>query len=213
MRIGHLIDGAQSRVYQPFECVCLLIRRASLDAYTNEEDYRRVENLSCPYGIVDTTMAHLTTALLPFFTRPQEVSALFADHVGLAITDHLVTRYGKISIPSTAIARGGLAASKIRLVQEMLMNDLKGDMRVADIARECGISRQHLISSFRRTTGCTPHKWLQHVRVKQAKDMMKNTKYNIEYIAAQCGFSGQGHLTSVFRAIEGTTPAVWRRQN
>jgi len=213
LRIGHLIDGVQSHVYQPFEAISLLIRRAALDAFTEEEGYRRVEKISCPYGIIDATMANLTKTLIPLFVCSQKTSALFTDHVVLAIIDHLITRYGASRIISTAQVRGGLTSSQMRLVQEMLFSDLGGKLRIADVAKECGISRQHLTNSFKKSTGYSPHQWLQRTRVDRAKDMLKFTKYKLEYIAAQCGFASQSHLTNVFKAIEGTPPTVWRRQN
>ncbi|MCL2660521.1 MAG: AraC family transcriptional regulator [Acidobacteriaceae bacterium] len=213
LRIGHLGDELHSRFIEPYEAVAFLIRRASLDAFTYEEGYRQVANLSCPYGIVDPALAHLTRTLLPFFEQPQEASPIFVDHVGLAITAHLVNRYGD-HIPSAGtMAKGGLTPAHTRRVQEMLAGDLKGNLLIADIAHECGISRQHLIKAFKKTTGYTPHQWLQWKRTDQAKDMLKRTKMPISDIALQCGFADQSHLTKVFTTLVRTTPAVWRQQN
>jgi len=213
LRIGNLSDELQARFIDPYETVAFLIRRASLDAFTYEEGYRHVTNLSCPYGIVDPALAQLTRTLLPYFERPQEASPMFVDHVGLAVTAHLVDRYGDRIPSAETIAKGGLTPAHTRRVKEMLAGDLKGNMLIADIAQECGISRQHLIKAFKKTTGYTPHQWLQWKRTDQARDMLKRTKMPISDIALQCGFADQSHFTKVFTALVQATPAVWRQQN
>jgi len=212
LRIANLSDELQIRLNQPYEAIDFLVSRASLDALTDAEGKRRIQNLSCRWGIVDPAMTHLSRSLLPFFARPLEACALFVDHVGLAAAAHLVDYYGDTS-PPAATANSFLTPIQTRRVQEMLVSNLKGNLLTADIAKECGISSSYLIRAFKKTTGYTPHQRLQRLRVDRAKDMLKNTKLPIRDIAIQCGFADQSHLTRIFHALERTTPAIWRKQN
>jgi len=49
-------------------------------------------------------------------------------------------------------------------------------------------------------------------RVHRAGEMLERTNKSISAIAVSCGFSDQSHLTRVFRASIGSSPAAWRRQ-
>jgi AraC-like DNA-binding protein len=211
MRISSLTDKVSARIFHPFETIAFKISRASLEAFALEEGIRRIANLSCAHGILDPTMFHLVRALFPAFLRPQEANTLFMDHVTLAACAHLIERYGD-GVPSAAsMAIGGLTLSQVNRTKEMLASNLKGNLLIADFARECGISRQHFIRAFKKTVGCTPHQWLQRKRVDQARSLLRYTAEPISEIALKCGFSDQSHLTRVFVGLAGTTPAVWRR--
>jgi len=209
----NLADEMAARVTQPYEAVCLLIRRSSLDAFAEEEEYRRIHNLSIPYGIIDQTMTLLCKALLPYFARPQVANALYVEHVNLAITAHLIDYYGDSSPGRAATAKGGLSPSLVRRVQEMLMCASNDNLHFVDIAKACDISRTYLIKAFKKTTGLTPHQWLLQQRVNQAKDKLANTNMPISHIAALCGFRDQSHLTTVFSTQTQVTPAAWRQRN
>ncbi|MCL2659903.1 MAG: AraC family transcriptional regulator [Acidobacteriaceae bacterium] len=212
-RIYQLDDELQIDIREPYQIVDFVIPRASLDALTRDDGRRRVRNISCPYGVEDQTMAGMARALLPYFARPQEASPFFVDSAGLTVTAHLADRYGDSVRPQETAARGGLTRAQVLRVQEMLAANLKGNLHVADIARECAISWQHLIREFKATAGCTPFRWLQRRRVDLAKDLLRRTDLPLGDIALQCGFADQRHLTRVFHAMAGTTPAIWREQN
>ena len=212
MRIVNLAGDIAGRIFYPHEVIGLDIPRASLDSFTDEAGGRRAANLSCPPGTKDLTVTHLVRALLPAFARPQEASALFVDHTILAVCSHLVQRHGGGIFQSAAITRGGLTPAQTARAKDLLANNLKADLCIADIAKECGVSRQHFIKAFKKTVGCTPHQWLQRQRVNLVKDLLGNTPMPISEIALKAGFADQSHLTRVFGAFVGDTPAVWRRQ-
>ena len=212
MRIVNLEGDIAARIFYPHEGIGLDIPRASLDGFTDESGGRRAANLSCPPGTKDLTVAHLVRALLPAFARPQEATALFIDYTMLAVCSHLVQRHGGGILHSAAMTRGGLTPAQTTRAKELLANNLRADLCVADIAKECGVSRQHFIKAFKMTVGCTPHQWLQQQRVNLVKDLLGNTRMPISEIALKAGFADQSHLTRVFGALVGGPPAVWRRQ-
>jgi AraC-like DNA-binding protein len=213
MRIGNLKGKFHAHILHPLESVAFEIPRASLESLADEEDIRRVAGLSCPHNIVDPTMASIVRALLPALIKPQEASAIFVDHVIFAALTHLVQRYGDGISDSATMTRSALSRAQIRHAKEMLEGNLKGNLLVADLAKECGVSRQYFIKTFREMVGCPPHQWLQWRRVDRAKKMLRIPTVPISEIAVECGFADQSHLTRVFSALTGATPAVWRRQN
>lgn len=210
-RIVNLEGNFAANVFQPHEGIGFHIPRISLDRFTEEAGAGRVANLSSRSSIVDTTMAYLARSLLPAFAKPEEASILFVDHVMLAVCAHVAERYGG-SVPHSAVlARGKLTPAQTARAKELLAGNLRGELHLADIAKECGISRQYFMKAFKKTLGCTPHQWLQQRRLELVKDLLTNTKMPVGEIARKTGFSDQAHLTRVFGTHMGLSPAAWRR--
>jgi len=113
---------------------------------------------------------------------------------------------------SRVICQGGLAAWQVRLAQRLLLTDLSADLPVKQVAAHCGLSRSHFEKAFKVSLGTPPHRWLVRQRVQHAKEMLERSNDSIGLIASSCGFTDQSHLTRVFHAIVGSSPAAWRRQ-
>ena len=110
------------------------------------------------------------------------------------------------------VAGGGLAHWQVELALRLLLRDLGDDSPVADLASRCGLSRSYFVRAFKLSMGTPPHRWLVRERVHRAGEMLERTNTSISAIAVSCGFSDQSHLTRVFRASIGSSPAAWRRQ-
>lgn len=108
--------------------------------------------------------------------------------------------------------RGGLAPWQADFALRLLLKDLCSDVRVGELAGLCGLSRSYFTRAFKVSMGTPPHRWLLRQRVRRAGEMLERTDESISLIALSCGFADQSHLTRVFRAITGTSPAAWRRQ-
>ena len=106
----------------------------------------------------------------------------------------------------------GLAKWQLDLALHHLAGDLSADFPVARLAMLCGLSRSYFARAFKVSMGLPPHQWLMHHRVACAQEMLELTNDGISAIAVACGFTDQSHLTRVFHAIVGTSPAAWRRR-
>ena len=106
----------------------------------------------------------------------------------------------------------GLATWQVELAMGHLTSDLSADFPVARLAALCGLSRSYFARAFKVSMGLPPHRWLMHHRVACAEKMLETTNDSISAIALACGFTDQSHLTRVFHAIVGTSPAAWRRR-
>ena len=87
---------------------------------------------------------------------------------------------------------------------------LDGTVRIADLARECGLSMSHFIQAFKRAIGMTPHRRLAERRIKKAK-ALPQTNAPLSHVALACGFASQSHFTRVFTELVGAPPGQWRR--
>ena len=110
------------------------------------------------------------------------------------------------------VTAGGLAPWQVALALRLLHRDLCDDVLVADLASKCGLSPSYFVRAFKVSMGTPPHRWLVRQRVHRAGEMLERTNDSISAIAVSCGFSDQSHLTRVFHASVGSSPAAWRRQ-
>jgi AraC-like DNA-binding protein len=149
--------------------------------------------------------------LLPAFEWPETTNQLFVDHISLALLSHLTTVYGE-RLAVLPPFRGGLAPWQERRAKDMLLSRIDGNVSLADLARECELSRSHFARAFRATTGLPPHKWLLTRRVEMAQELLRDSRLTLKEIAIRCGFTDQSHFTRVFSKLMHVSPGDWRRQ-
>ncbi|HEX8172545.1 MAG TPA: helix-turn-helix transcriptional regulator [Thermoanaerobaculia bacterium] len=84
--------------------------------------------------------------------------------------------------------------------------------RVEDVARELGITRQHLARQFRHHVGLTPKTF---ARVMRFRRMTSAIDHDIDWadLAVRHGYYDQAHLIADFRALAGTTPSAFHFSN
>jgi AraC family transcriptional regulator len=210
MVLAHLNDEWSGRVFSPFYAVSFALPGTVFDEVADDAGMRRVSNVDCEPGIVDPVVAHLVASILPAFERSNEVNALFLQYVVLALCVHLLQRYGIGS--QIGVRRGGLTPFQLNRAKDLIVSNLAGAISLADVARECGLSRQYFIKAFKQSTGVPPHRWLQQHRIRIAKELLRGTTLPIVEIAFRCGFADQSHLTRVFYALTHDTPSAWRRK-
>lgn len=85
------------------------------------------------------------------------------------------------------------------------------NISLADLAATTEISQFHLLRTFRREVGLTPHAYLIQVRVEAAKRML-SSGMAIAEVAGRTGFTDQSHLTRHFKRLTGVTPSRYAPQ-
>jgi len=116
---------------------------------------------------------------------------------------------------SPARGRGGSRLGRRALGRaiEFIEANLSADFRLADLAAQVGLSSSHFARCFKEETGKSPHAYVLERRVERAKRLLRTTDTSIADIAAECGFSSQSHLTTIFRQIAEITPGRYRKRS
>jgi AraC-like DNA-binding protein len=86
-------------------------------------------------------------------------------------------------------------------------------LSVADMANRAGLSPSRFSRVFRDRFGNPPHRFLLHLRVQRAQDLLQHTGLTMRRISAQCGFSDVHHFAKTFKKISGQTPGSYRGNN
>lgn len=149
------------------------ISRQGLSDFSYEAGRSGFDGLDCGQGQLDPVVQGLAMALLPALSQPAHASALFIDHILLALQAHLVTRYGKVNLP--AERSGGLSGRQLNMATAFLASLTAREATISDVAAQCGLSTSYFIRAFKKSTGRTPHRWLMEYRAEKARQMLLGT--------------------------------------
>jgi AraC family transcriptional regulator len=212
-----LRESWSSNLTDPFDTFNAYIPLAAFDEITSQLKRPTIERLSCnsKAPVHDETMLGLAQSLNSLMARPNEVTSLFLDHILAALVTHLAVHYGGLGDTSGLLGNdakrcGALTRSQQQRVKSRIVDDLKDDPNLSELASLCDMSRSRFIRAFRQTTGMPPHQWVLMQRVNRARDLLATTKMSISEIALQCRFADQSHLTRVFSKVFGKPPGAFR---
>jgi AraC family transcriptional regulator len=107
--------------------------------------------------------------------------------------------------------RGGLAPWQLDRVALHIESRLAEPISVSELAALARLSVNHFGKAFHVSVGEPPTRYIRHRRVERAKWLLLCSQKSLSEIAGDCGFSDQPHMTRVFRALTGTSPARWRQ--
>ncbi|MDD5698852.1 MAG: AraC family transcriptional regulator [Victivallaceae bacterium] len=99
----------------------------------------------------------------------------------------------------------------IRRVQEYIHNHLGTTLTVEAVAREYGVSREHLSRIFREQLGQTPSEYLIKCRVERACRLLISTDLSCKEIAAMVGYDNSVSFSRAFKRVVQMTPGELRR--
>ena len=194
----------------PFDVLHFYVSRAAMDEIADDKGVPRIGGLDCERGIYDPTVWHLGQALAPAVDRPEEVGAMYAEHLLLATHSYFAVAFGGMRRPDQR-RRGGLAPWQIRCATELMIERLGDDLSLSEPARACGLSLSYFSRAFKQSVGAPPHRWLLLQRVQRAKSLLRNSDRSLAETAAACGFADQSHFTRVFSNVVGVSPGAWRK--
>ncbi|MDO5681482.1 MAG: AraC family transcriptional regulator [Propionibacteriaceae bacterium] len=87
----------------------------------------------------------------------------------------------------------------------------RGRIRVAELAKDVGWSRRHLVTRFTAEFGLPPSDLGRLHRFTAAQAYARSGAPWVD-VAARAGYADQAHLTREFRALAGQTPTQWRTE-
>jgi AraC family transcriptional regulator len=156
-----LNEEHSSLQYGSVDCISIYSSRDALNRFQEEHGLPPIGQLRSPRGIAfeDDVIRNLGECLVPAFEWPETANQLFVDHVALALLAHLSAFYGEQPAVLRPF-RGGLSPWQERRAKDILLTHIDGKVGLAELARQCGLSRSHFARAFRTATGLPPHKWL-----------------------------------------------------
>jgi len=195
-----------------YETIHFNVPRATLNAFTDDAESPTIQTLRCFEGRRDPVLHHLAQMIEPALSMREGFSDLFLDHFVQLVCSRLVSAYSTVSLPVRP-CKGGLAPWQKRRTSELLDEHLGGDLRLARLASECGLSTSYFCRCFRTSFGTSVHKFIIGKRIDRAKELLLETSSSLAEIAISTGFSDQSAFSRTFGACVGFSPAKWRTEN
>ena len=93
-----------------------------------------------------------------------------------------------------------------------LGQDLDGEIDLAAVARNAGMSYESFRKRFKLATGSAPVEYRNHKRLETARQLLRSTSLTIREIAASLGYYDEYHFSRRFRKATGSAPGAYRRR-
>ena len=84
-------------------------------------------------------------------------------------------------------------------------------LSICELARRAGISEVYLRRLFKARYGISPQKYINSVRIENAKRLMKYHFLTLDECARESGFSSLQYFCRIFKEAEGISPGNYRR--
>lgn len=97
-------------------------------------------------------------------------------------------------------------------LQQWLEHNFAVASPVAQMTRRAEISPRALERRFRRATGLSPIRYVQHTRVEEAKRRLERTRLPIDEISWQVGYEDAAAFRRLFKRIARVTPGAYRKK-
>jgi transcriptional regulator GlxA family with amidase domain len=142
--------------------------------------------------------------------------ALVEEDVGrslaLAVARHLVMflkRPGGQAQFSTVLSLQG-AEDRFGALHNWMAGRLSDDLSLPALARKAGMSERSFSRRYAESTGITPARAVERLRVEAARRLLSDTRLPVKRIAARCGFGSEETLRRSFVRLLAATPQDYR---
>ena len=128
---------------------------------------------------------------------------LFWNEVASRFIDRLAARHMS-ALPVRA--RGMLSSDALKRIKEYVFAHLDEPIEVAALAGVAARSPFHFTRLFTQAVGVTPHRYVVHLRLRRAIELIRDGRSGLAEIAAHTGFADQSHLSRWVRRVHGVSP-------
>lgn len=136
-------------------------------------------------------------------------SVLERETLLLAALTALVSRHTSVQKSATTVHYERPIMLRIR---DYLEEHFSENITLGQLAAIANLSPWHTARIFQRMYGLPPHAYLEGVRIRRARDLLKHG-YALAWVAAATGFVDQSHFTRRFKRHLGTTPGQYAQNH
>ena len=150
----------------------------------------------------DQPLFDLARTLMLESARGYPDGALFWHTIANEFIAGLITRHG--SKPNSEV-RGRLGGAVLKRIRSYILDHIDEHIDVIALADIAGRSPFHFSRVFARSVGVTPHRYVVHIRLQRAVELVREGRCGLAEIAASSGFADQSHLSRWVRRVHGVS--------
>jgi transcriptional regulator GlxA family with amidase domain len=141
------------------------------------------------------------------------VEADLGRQIALAVARQLVVFLkrpgGQAQFSATLALQHGDA--RFERLHAWIAENLGGDLSVAALAEAASMSERSFVRHYRRTTGMTPARAIEQIRVEAARQALEQG-LPVKRVAPRCGFGSEETMRRSFLRLIGATPQAYRER-
>ncbi|MGB9095297.1 HTH-type transcriptional activator RhaS [Erwinia sp.] len=103
--------------------------------------------------------------------------------------------------------------SRMRGLLNWLAEHFSEEVDWETLASRFSLSLRTLHRQLKQQTGSTPQRYLNQLRLLQARHLLRHSEMRITDIAYQCGFGDSNHFSTLFKREFGTSPRTIRQND
>jgi len=96
-------------------------------------------------------------------------------------------------------------------IQLWLNQNFNKSLQLIDLSNKFDMSNRNFDRRFKAATGKTPLRYLQEIRIANARDLLKNSNLSILEVAQRVGYQDSAHFTALFKTLTRMTPSAFRK--
>lgn len=165
-------------------------------------------------GIVDPLLSELMLALGREVAEPG-LRRMYRDSLVATLGITVLRRHstlvqGNRRALAGGKVKGGLAGWQLRRVLDHMAAHVPSDVGLDELVQITGLSRAQFFRAFRASTGQTPARCMQQLRMRHAATLLEQGR-TVNDVAGLLGYSNSSHFAAAFRTCNGANPSEWRR--
>lgn len=213
-----VIDFPEAEINTPTQCIALAVDAQYVNNTVNylNEHYNSIKEEMNNWQLQfnqyhfdnDTEITTLINKLIRICSGTDKAKNIFADLnlkellIRLVQSQHLE----QVCAEATTDNNKGRLQYVIHYIHENLTNKIL----MNDLCRKAYLSRNAFFAWFKEQFGITPLDYINNERIKLAKQLLADNKYNISQVSAHCGFSDVNYFVRLFKKVEGITPGAYK---
>ena len=102
--------------------------------------------------------------------------------------------------------RGRLDKQVLGRIRDYVIVHMDQCIEAGALAKIADCSPSYFTRVFARSVGTTPYRYVVHLRLQRALDLMRGGRHSLAEVAAATGFADQSHLSRWVRRVHGVSP-------
>jgi AraC family transcriptional regulator len=152
--------------------------------------------------IRDRALAELARVLALESACSYPNGPLFWNEIAAAL---IVALVGRHTSTDARQSRGALGKIVLERLRDYIIAHLDEPIEVEALASLAARSPFHFTRVFSRSVGVTPHRYVVHLRLQRAIELVRDGRAGFAEIAASTGFADQSHLSRWMRRVHGVS--------
>lgn len=214
-----VIDFPEAEAENPSQCIALAVDASYIKGtleYLNEyynSDAMAAHEWRLQFNQYhfdnDTDVTDLINKLIRVCSSNERSKNIYADLNLKELLIRLVQSQHLQQVSLEAASNGNQA--RLHYLLRYIQDNITEKIFVDTLCRKAYLSRNAFFKLFKEQFGLTPVDYINHERVKLAKQLLSSNSQTITQVALQCGFTDVNYFVRIFKKVEGITPGNYQR--